>query len=29
MTQPIQYLTAEGDAKLIAELAELTGPKRE
>ena len=29
MTQPIQYLTAEGEAKLIAELAELTGPKRE
>lgn len=29
MTQPIQYLTPEGEAKLKAELAELTGPRRE
>ena len=29
MTQPIQYLTPEGEAKLQAELAELTGPRRE
>jgi len=29
MTQPIQYLTPEGEAKLKAELADLTGPRRE
>ena len=29
MTQPIQYLTPEGEAKLTAELADLTGPRRE
>jgi transcription elongation factor GreA len=29
MTQPIHYLTPEGEAKLRAELAELTGPRRE
>jgi len=29
MTQPIHYLTPEGEKKLRAELAELTGPKRE
>ena len=29
MTQPIQYLTPEGEAKLQAELTELTGPRRE
>jgi transcription elongation factor GreA len=29
MTQPIHYLTPEGEAKLRVELAELTGPKRE
>ncbi len=29
MTQPIQYLTPEGEARLKAELAELTGPRRE
>lgn len=29
MTQSTQYLTPEGEAKLRAELAELTGPKRE
>ncbi|MFT3895526.1 MAG: transcription elongation factor GreA [Anaerolineales bacterium] len=29
MTQPIQYLTPEGEAKLQAELADLTGPRRE
>jgi len=29
MTQKEHYLTAEGEAKLRAELAELTGPKRE
>ena len=29
MTQSIQYLTPEGETKLKAELAELTGPRRE
>jgi transcription elongation factor GreA len=29
MTQPVQYLTPEGEAKLQAELADLTGPRRE
>lgn len=29
MTQPTHYLTPEGEKKLRAELAELTGPKRE
>jgi transcription elongation factor GreA len=29
MTQPIQYLTPEGEARLQAELADLTGPRRE
>jgi len=29
MTQQTQYLTPEGEAKLKAELVELTGPKRE
>ncbi|MEP0804498.1 MAG: transcription elongation factor GreA [Chloroflexota bacterium] len=29
MTQPTHYLTPEGEAKLRAELAELTGPRRE
>ena len=29
MTQAIQYLTPEGEARLKTELAELTGPKRE
>ncbi|MDL1912850.1 transcription elongation factor GreA [Chloroflexi bacterium CFX6] len=29
MAQPTQYLTPEGEAKLRAELAELTGPKRD
>src|SRR5512140_178762 len=29
MAQQIHYLTAEGEAKLKAELAELTGPRRE
>ena len=29
MTQQIHYLTAEGEAKLQAELTELTGPRRE
>jgi transcription elongation factor GreA len=29
MTQQTQYLTPEGDLKLRAELAELTGPRRE
>jgi transcription elongation factor GreA len=29
MTQQIHYLTPEGEAKLKAELAELTGPRRE
>lgn len=29
MTQPTHYLTSEGEAKLRAELAELTGPRRE
>ena len=29
MTQHIHYLTAEGEAKLQAELTELTGPRRE
>lgn len=29
MTQPSHYLTPEGEAKLRAELAELTGPRRE
>lgn len=29
MTQPIHYLTPEGEIKLRAELAELTGPRRE
>src|SRR5574339_468107 len=29
MTHPIQYLTPEGETKLKAELAELTGPRRE
>jgi transcription elongation factor GreA len=29
MTHPIQYLTPEGEAKLKAELADLTGPRRE
>lgn len=29
MTQPIHYLTPEGEKKLRAELAELTGPRRE
>lgn len=29
MTQSIQYLTPEGEAKLKAELADLTGPRRE
>ena len=29
MTQAIQYLTPEGEARLKAELAELTGPRRE
>jgi transcription elongation factor GreA len=29
MTQPIQYLTPEGEAKLKTELADLTGPRRE
>lgn len=29
MAQPNQYLTPEGEARLRAELAELTGPKRE
>jgi transcription elongation factor GreA len=29
MTQPVKYLTPEGEAKLKAELAELTGPRRE
>jgi transcription elongation factor GreA len=28
MTQPVQYLTSEGEAKLKAELAELSGPRR-
>ena len=29
MTQAIQYLTPEGEARLKAELADLTGPRRE
>lgn len=29
MTQPIQYLTPEGEARLKAELADLIGPRRE
>jgi transcription elongation factor GreA len=29
MTHPIQYLTPEGEARLQAELADLTGPRRE
>lgn len=29
MTQPTQYLTPEGEARLKAELADLTGPRRE
>jgi transcription elongation factor GreA len=29
MTHPIQYLTPEGEARLKAELADLTGPRRE
>lgn len=29
MTHPIQYLTPEGEAKLKAELVDLTGPRRE